>query len=58
MKRRVGRPPEGLNGTRVRDYPQVNVRVPPLVLRRFGQWAQRKGLSVGDALLTLMAKAK
>ena len=27
--RKAGRPPGGVNGQRVRDYPQVSIRVPP-----------------------------
>ena len=27
--RKAGRPPAGINGQRVRDYPQVSIRVPP-----------------------------
>jgi CHAD domain-containing protein len=29
--RKVGRPPAGVNGDRVVDYPQVSVRMPPNV---------------------------
>jgi predicted DNA-binding protein len=29
--RRAGRPPAGINGDRVADYPQLSVRVPPHV---------------------------
>ena len=29
--RRAGRPPAGINGDRVADYPQLSVRVPPQV---------------------------
>jgi transposase len=29
--RRAGRPPAGINGDRVADYPQISVRVPPAV---------------------------
>lgn len=29
--RRIGRPPEEAGGQRVKDYPQISVRVPKLV---------------------------
>jgi hypothetical protein len=35
-RRKAGRPPGGVDGQRVRDYPQVSIRVPP---KRYAQLA-------------------
>ena len=46
MKRRkAGRPPGGVNGQRVRDYPQVSIRVPPKLYAQLGALTKQTGLS-------------
>lgn len=54
MRRKVGRPPAGVNGMRTRDYPQVSLRVPPKVLQRFT--TRVKPLTPSRALLNYIAK--
>lgn len=54
MRRKVGRPPSGANGTRIRDYPQLSLRVPPRLLQRFT--TRVKPLSPSRALLNYIAK--
>ena len=43
--RRAGRPPGGIDGQRVRDYPQVSIRVPPRVYAQMVSLSQETGLS-------------
>lgn len=51
-RRKVGRPPAGVNGMKVREYPQVSIRVQP---RLKALYAKRvKPLTVGQALLRHM----
>ena len=50
--RKAGRPPGGVNGQRVRDYPQVSIRVPP---RRYAQLAllsRQTGMSRLDIFIS------
>jgi len=44
-KRKAGRPPGGVNGQRVRDYPQVSIRVPPKVYAQLVALTKETGLS-------------
>lgn len=41
----VGRPPAGVRGQRVRDYPQISVRVPASVRAQLATRARATGLS-------------
>ena len=43
--RKAGRPPGGVNGLRVRDYPQVSIRVPPKVYSQLAALSKSTGLS-------------
>jgi hypothetical protein len=43
--RKAGRPPGGINGQRVRDYPQVSIRVPPKLYAQLATLARTTGLS-------------
>jgi hypothetical protein len=43
--RKAGRPPGGVNGQRVRDYPQVSIRVPPKLYAQLATLTQRTGMS-------------
>ena len=43
--RKAGRPPGGVNGQRVRDYPQVSIRVPPKLLAQLAALSRSTGLS-------------
>jgi hypothetical protein len=43
--RKAGRPPGGVNGQRVRDYPQVSIRVPPKLRAQLAKITRRTGLS-------------
>ena len=43
--RKVGRPPGGVNGQRVRDYPQVSIRVPPKRYDQLAALSRATGLS-------------
>ena len=43
--RKAGRPPGGVNGQRVRDYPQVSIRVPPKLHAEVESLTRTKGLS-------------
>jgi hypothetical protein len=43
--RKAGRPPGGINGQRVRDYPQVSIRVPPKLHSQLASLARTTGLS-------------
>ena len=44
-KKKAGRPPGGINGQRVRDYPQVSIRVPPKLYARLAALSKRTGMS-------------
>lgn len=43
--RKAGRPPGGVNGQRVRDYPQVSIRVPPRLHSQLAGLTRQTGLS-------------
>jgi ribbon-helix-helix CopG family protein len=43
--RKAGRPPGGINGQRVRDYPQVSIRVPPKLYAQLAALTRTTGLS-------------
>ena len=43
--RKAGRPPGGINGQRVRDYPQVSIRVPPKRYDQLAALSRSTGLS-------------
>ncbi len=43
--RKAGRPPGGVNGQRVRDYPQVSIRVPPKLYAQLATLSSRTGMS-------------
>jgi hypothetical protein len=43
--RKAGRPPGGVNGQRVRDYPQVSIRVPPKLYAQLASLSRSTGLS-------------
>jgi hypothetical protein len=43
--RKAGRPPGGVNGQRVRDYPQVSIRVPPKLYAQLATLTRQSGLS-------------
>jgi hypothetical protein len=43
--RKAGRPPGGVDGLRVRDYPQVSIRVPPKVYSQLAAMSRATGLS-------------
>jgi hypothetical protein len=43
--RKAGRPPGGINGQRVRDYPQVSIRVPPKLYAQLATLTRQTGLS-------------
>jgi len=45
MIRKAGRPPGGVNGQRVRDYPQVSIRVPPKLYAQVAALSRRTGMS-------------
>jgi hypothetical protein len=45
VRRKVGRPPGGVNGQRVRDYPQVSIRVPPKLYDQLAALTKTTGLS-------------
>ena len=44
-RRKAGRPPGGVNGQRVRDYPQVSIRVPPKLYEQLAALTRTTGLS-------------
>jgi hypothetical protein len=44
-RRKAGRPPGGVNGQRVRDYPQVSIRVPPKLYAQLAALTRATGLS-------------
>jgi hypothetical protein len=44
-RRKAGRPPGGVGGLRVRDYPQVSIRVPPKVHAQLAALTRSTGLS-------------
>jgi hypothetical protein len=44
-RRKAGRPPGGVNGQRVRDYPQVSIRVPPKLYAQLAHLGRSTGLS-------------
>lgn len=44
-RRKAGRPPGGVNGQRVRDYPQVSIRVPPKVYAQLATLTRTTGFS-------------
>ena len=44
-RRKAGRPPGGVNGLRVRDYPQVSIRVPPKLYAQLAALTKSTGLS-------------
>ena len=43
--RKAGRPPGGVDGLRVRDYPQVSIRVPPKLHAQLAALTRTTGLS-------------
>lgn len=43
--RKAGRPPGGIDGQRVRDYPQVSIRVPPKLYAQLASLTRSTGLS-------------
>ena len=43
--RKAGRPPGGVDGQRVRDYPQVSIRVPPKLYTQLATLTRTTGLS-------------
>ena len=43
--RKAGRPPGGVDGQRVRDYPQVSIRVPPKLYTQLAALTRTTGLS-------------
>jgi hypothetical protein len=43
--RKAGRPPGGVDGQRVRDYPQVSIRVPPKLYSQLAALTRTTGLS-------------
>jgi hypothetical protein len=43
--RKAGRPPGGVDGQRVRDYPQVSIRVPPKLHAQLETLTQQTGMS-------------
>lgn len=43
--RKAGRPPGGIDGQRVRDYPQVSIRVPPKLHAQLAALSRSTGLS-------------
>ena len=43
--RKAGRPPGGIDGQRVRDYPQVSIRVPPKLYAQLAALTRTTGLS-------------
>jgi hypothetical protein len=45
VARKAGRPPGGVNGLRVRDYPQVSIRVPPKLYSQLAALTRATGLS-------------
>ncbi len=45
VRRKAGRPPGGVNGQRVRDYPQVSIRVPPERYDQLAALTKSTGLS-------------
>jgi hypothetical protein len=44
-RRKAGRPPGGVDGQRVRDYPQVSIRVPPKRYAQLAALTRSTGLS-------------
>lgn len=53
MKRK-GRPPEGINGMRVRSYPQLAVRIEPPLMRAFKRRLAKMGVPVGVVVSELI----
>ena len=45
VRRKAGRPPGGVDGLRVRDYPQVSIRVPPKMYAQLAALTKATGLS-------------
>lgn len=45
IRRKAGRPPGGVNGQRVRDYPQVSIRVPPKIYAQLAAMSRSTGLT-------------
>jgi Ribbon-helix-helix protein, copG family len=43
--RKAGRPPGGIDGQRVRDYPHVSIRVPPKLYAQLAALTRTTGLS-------------
>ena len=43
--RKAGRPPGGVGGKRVRDYPQVSIRVPPKLHAQLAALTRQTGMS-------------
>lgn len=43
--KKAGRPPGGVDGQRVRDYPQVSIRVPPKLYAQLAVLTRTTGLS-------------
>jgi len=51
VARKAGRPPGGVDGQRVRDYPQVSIRVPPKLYAQLAVLSRSTGLSRLDIFI-------
>lgn len=49
-RRGPGRPPEGEYGTRVKDYPQVMLRLPPVTAAKLRAWSEISGVPMWQLL--------
>jgi hypothetical protein len=52
--RKVGRPPEGKNGKRVRDYPQLSVRVEPSLLGHVRTLARQQRRTMAEIVTSAL----
>ena len=58
--RKAGRPPGGVDGQRVRDYPQVSIRVPPKLYSQLAALSRSTGMSrleIFDAAIDCYAQS-
>ena len=55
VARKAGRPPGGVNGQRVRDYPQVSIRVPPKLYAQLASLTKQTGMSRLDIFMEALS---
>lgn len=56
MKKKIGRPPAGPEGAYVRDFPQLTLRMPPDVLRKFRALCRMNSVGQPEMFMKLFGR--